>query len=231
MAETEKDLIVSKAEFARICGVHRTRPSHWIKDRKIFGAALVGEGRNAKICVREAKAQLRRHLDIGQRFGNAIDTRLEDTAPLLERRADTDDLAEGAPLDRSQFSPLARNDDAIEEQIKRERLEEIKRRNRRMAEEDALRSGRFVLAEDSRREMGKIAGRMMVWIENALPEIAGDVADHFNLPRREVLMRMKSSLRTERQRASIQVAAEAAKLPATQECDLAREEESENGAE
>src|SRR5690349_19821749 len=76
------EAVVSKSKFAELIGVTKGRVSQYIADRKIFGDALVGEGRNAQIRVDLAKAQLRQKLDIGQRLGNGIDTNLNPALPL-----------------------------------------------------------------------------------------------------------------------------------------------------
>jgi hypothetical protein len=55
--------VISKAEFARRRSVTPGRVSRWIGEGKIFGAALVGEGRSAQIRESVAVAQLRNKLD------------------------------------------------------------------------------------------------------------------------------------------------------------------------
>lgn len=68
--------IVSKSEFARICGVDPGRVSQWIAERKLTGAAFVGEGRSARINVPIAQRQLRRALDPNQMTANGSGTDL-----------------------------------------------------------------------------------------------------------------------------------------------------------
>lgn len=68
--------VVSKADYARLKSVSAARVSQWISAGQIERSALVGEGRGAKIDVALADEQLRRKLDIGQRVGNGLSTRL-----------------------------------------------------------------------------------------------------------------------------------------------------------
>src|SRR5262245_66301597 len=63
-------LIESKSDFARRTNVTPARVSQWISERKISGAALVGDGRSAEINVREALRQLDLMLDLNQRSAN-----------------------------------------------------------------------------------------------------------------------------------------------------------------
>ncbi len=60
---------VTKAEFASLVGVSRGRVSQWLRAGKIDGAAIVGEGRDARIDAELAKRQLDARLDLGQRLG------------------------------------------------------------------------------------------------------------------------------------------------------------------
>ena len=67
---------VTKAKFAEICGVTAARVSQWISEGKIHGAAIVGDGRSAKINVEKARAQLAKRLDPGQALGNGKKTKI-----------------------------------------------------------------------------------------------------------------------------------------------------------
>lgn len=69
----------TKAEFATLCNVAPSRVSHWIRDGRINGAALVGTGRAARIDVAVAQKQLRGRLDAYQMLpgGNGAGTKLD----------------------------------------------------------------------------------------------------------------------------------------------------------
>lgn len=191
---------LSKGDFARATNVTPGRVSQWIAERKIHGDALVGEGRHQRVHVETAKAQLRAQLDIGQRLGNGIDTRLAPAAPAEPIAAPPAQ----APL------PLA---DPIEEQIKRARLESIARDNRRKAEEEAARAGRYVDAEAARQQLGRQAGQMLAIFEGSLAELATSVAAQFKLPQRDVLHLLRGEFRTVRARIAALLAQRAAEVP------------------
>lgn len=69
---------VSKSEFAALINVSPGRVSQFIASGQISRAAIIGSGQRAKIDVERAKADLRLSLDVSQRLGNGIDTRLDD---------------------------------------------------------------------------------------------------------------------------------------------------------
>ena len=56
--------LMRKSAFAAQCGVHKSRLSHWLADKKLDGAAIVGVGRTALIDAPIALDQLRLRLDI-----------------------------------------------------------------------------------------------------------------------------------------------------------------------
>ena len=76
MGHAQGEEIVTKGEFAVLCKVSPGRVTQWIGDGKISPAALVGEGRSAKIRVAQAQADLKRSLDPNQMSGNGIRTRI-----------------------------------------------------------------------------------------------------------------------------------------------------------
>ncbi len=78
------DTVMSKGDFAALCNVKPSRLSHWIAEGRIFGSAIVGEGRTARIRVEEAQKQLRRTLDPNQMTANGSSTNLG-SAPAIEQ--------------------------------------------------------------------------------------------------------------------------------------------------
>lgn len=162
--------VVSKAEFAATIGVSRGRVSQWLRERKIDGAALIGEGRAAKIDVEVARQQLDARLDLGQRIG-----------------------ANGKAL--VSF-------DATDSALKAARLRQLTLANERAAEEAKLREGRYIVADDARQEMGRIAGRLIASFEGALPELADAIAASSSMPQRDALHVLRTSWRAIRARLS-----------------------------
>ncbi|MBR1150103.1 hypothetical protein [Bradyrhizobium sp. JYMT SZCCT0428] len=206
--------VVSKAAFARLKNVSAARVSQWISGGKINGAALVGEGRNAQIDVTIADQQLRERLDIGQRVGNGLATRLGDTPEASPEMP----LAVAPPAAPAAAAPAT---DKFEEAFKRERLEALQRENRKRAEEEAARAGRYVDAQAASAQMAKIAGKTMTMIDGSLPEIASALAAKFSLPQRDVLHALRAEFRGLRQQAADSLRTEAAGLPAIVETELA----------
>ena len=102
--------------------VTRGRVSQMLASRQIDGDALVGEGRNAKINVAVARAQLDARLDLGQRLG-------------ANGKANLTGGTSADPTDAS---------------IKRQRLLALELANAKARVEAAANSGRYVLAADMR---------------------------------------------------------------------------------
>ena len=89
--EMDKQKIMRKAEFGRLCNVSRTRVGQWIAAKQISGDALVGIGRDMRIVADLAIGQLNIRLDTGQRYGlKGLSTRLDAPADGAE---EDDDIA------------------------------------------------------------------------------------------------------------------------------------------
>ena len=175
--------VVSKGQFAALRNVSPGRVSQWISEGKIKPDALVGDGRNAKINVAMATQQLRDSLDVGQLTGNGVGTRLDLPLPVQPVPAPA---KEPAP------SPAG---DPIADAIKQERLDQLRRANRREAEEEAARSGKYTDAAEAARQMGVIATKMMAVMEGSLAELATAVSARFEIPQRDVLHLLRSEFR------------------------------------
>lgn len=78
---------MTKGDFATLCNVDPSRVSHWIRDGKISGEALIGKGSRARIVVDEAQRQLRMRMDSNQRTGNGLKTRLHRPKPVAPAAA------------------------------------------------------------------------------------------------------------------------------------------------
>ena len=119
------DHVLSKQSFAELIGVTPARLSQYLAEGRISGEAIVGVGRHARINVAVAQAQLKTRLDITQRIANG--------------RARLDGAGAAA----------------IEDDIKAERLAQLRHLNQRAAEEAALRAGAYVKAADVRQQFGR----------------------------------------------------------------------------
>jgi hypothetical protein len=75
----------------------------------------------------------------------------------------------------------------LDSDIRRARLEQLHLANEHTRALRAIETGRYVLATDVQREMGKIAGRMVSAFEGALGELATAIAAKSDLPARDAL--------------------------------------------
>lgn len=168
--------VLSKGDFAAHIGVTPGRVSQYIAAGMIGRDALDGQGRNAKVIVARAIEQIARKRDIGQALGNGLMTRLE-LDPVDAPAADTKPT--GAGSEPTQTS--------VDHELKQQRLEAERRRNRLAAEDEARSRGRLVDASQVRAEMTKLA--QAIEDENAgmLTDFASAVAAEFKLPQRDVL--------------------------------------------
>jgi hypothetical protein len=162
--------LVTKTKFAEISGVTGAMVSMWIKRRKIYGDAIVGEGRAARIVVDIARAQLKKTLDLSQRLGANGKVRFDDDP-----------------------------DTSVEDDIKRARLAQLELANEHARAVREAEAGRYVLAAGVQQEMGRIAGRMIGMFEGSLGELATAVAGKFNVPARDVLHVLRTTFHTIRE--------------------------------
>jgi hypothetical protein len=144
-----------------------------LAEGRISGEAIVGVGRHTRINVAVAKAQLKARLDITQRIANGR-ARL--------------DVGAGAA--------------AIEDDIKAERLAQLRHFNQRAAEEAALRAGAYVKAADARQQFGAIAARMLSTFEASFMPIANAIVASRAQTPRDVLRAMRLTWREVRAQAA-----------------------------
>jgi len=164
--------VVSKQSFAELIGVTPARLSQYLAEGRISGEAIIGVGRHARINVAVAQAQLKARLDITQRIANG--------------RARLDGAGAAA----------------IEDDIKAERLAQLRRLNQRAAEEAALRAGVYVKAADARQQFGVVAARMLSTFEASFMPIANAIVASRAQTPRDVLRAMRSTWREVRAQAA-----------------------------
>jgi len=175
--------VVSKQSFAELIGVTPARLSQYLAEGRISGEAIIGVGRHARINVAVAQAQLKARLDITQRIANG--------------RARLDGAGAAA----------------IEDDIKAERLAQLRRLNQRAAEEAALRAGVYVKAADARQQFGAVAARMLSTFEASFTPIANAIVASRAQTPRDVLRAMRSTWREVRAQAAKAQGEEALALP------------------
>lgn len=155
--------IVTKTEFAAIVNRTPGAVSHWIRDGKIKGLALVGEGSRAKIRVKTALDQLGLTLDLAQQAAQA------EPVPAAAPGENGVENAGG------NVTPL-RNPSAAE-LLQAEKLKQAQITSRQMEEDDRSRQGIYVRADLVRAEMTKrFAGftrETELWISDLAVEMLG----------------------------------------------------------
>ncbi|SHN86749.1 hypothetical protein [Bradyrhizobium erythrophlei] len=198
---------ISKVAFADAVGVSPGRVSQWIADGKIHGDALVGTGRKARIRGAIAVEQLKMKLDLDHRVRSSTKAQLEGIS-----------FASPTAVLAPAVAPRPAVSD-IEQQIQAERLEGFRRDNRRKAEEEAARSGRYVLAVDASKWFGKIGAMLINLFEGWLGQLASKLSAEFGLPQRDVLHVLRSEFRLFRASAAAGMRREAQQLPILVEDD------------
>lgn len=190
--------VVSKSRFAQLAHVSPARVSQWVADHKITGDALVGAGRSAQIRVSVACAQLKRSLDINQRLGNGVTTRLD--IGVVDAPS-SQPSPPGAAAASTPFPPAAPFD-PIEDRLKREKLEQIQRANRRSAREEAEKIGRLTDSDQARRETARAVAQCIAIFEGAIPQIATALAERFQSPQRDIVHVLRREFRQARESAA-----------------------------
>ena len=198
---------ISKKDFAGEVGVTPGRVSQWISAGQIHGEALVGSGRKARIRSEVAKEQLRNKLDVTHRARASTKAQLADNVTFRQ-------VAE-QPSARPARPVIS----DVEQLIQAERLEGFRRDNRRKAEEEAARSGRYSLTANVEKEMGRMAARLIGLFESWLGELASKLAAKFGLVQRDVLHLLRSEFRLFRGSTSVALRRDAEQLPTLIEDD------------
>jgi hypothetical protein len=204
---------VSKGEFAALIGVTPGRVSQYIAAGQIKASSLVGSGRNAKVDVEKAKADLRLTLDISQRLGNGIDTNLGSDDP-ADRQATAIQQSSSPPIQIS----------GVEHDIKQAKLEQLRRINRNGAIAEAKDRGQLIETELARAEMARVAASMLQVFEGGLTDIASAITAEFKIPQRDLLHLMRKQFRIIRERGAQQMRSHAVSLPDTVETELAADD-------
>lgn len=177
---------VSKGEFATMIGVSPGRVSQYISERKIFGHALDGEGRRARIRASVAAKQLKMTLDPSQRLGgNGVAGRRSEEAPA------------------AQSAPSTPRDDGVDE-IAAERLKQMRLKTAQAEREAALAIGRYMLTEDAKREMNRAVGEAFKMMDQGLRDMSAALAAQFALPERDVHLALVKAFREVRARGAEQ---------------------------
>jgi hypothetical protein len=106
-------------------------------------------------------------------------------------------------------------DGTVEDRIKNERLEQLALSNAKAREDASIRSGRYILASDSRQEAGRVASRLMTMFEASLTEFSSAIVAHAPASPRDALRVLRMTWREIRIRSAKSTGAEAFNLSAT----------------
>lgn len=194
--------VVSKGEFARRRGVSPGRVSQWIAAGQIAGAAIVGEGRAAQIRESVAIEQLRAKLDPMQMAGNGLSTSLKPAAAVARQAplpAGADVLPFGpaptatAPGVPPPATPTA--GEAIEDEIKRLRRDQLLRAEREAQRQEAIAAGQLTDAGAAKAAAARETARLVTMFEGSLSNFATAIAAEFKLPQRDVLHLLRGEFR------------------------------------
>ncbi|WP_281932421.1 hypothetical protein [Roseibium album] len=215
-AHAGENAVVTKGEFAKYINVTPGRVSQYIAEGKIYGDALVGTGRGARINRPIAQEQLRLVLHIGQMIGNGLETNLTGSRQPAEPTFDQ------VPPQSEESKPELPDPrvPTIEDKLKRERLFQEQIRSRKAAADEEASQGRFTLTEEVKAGNTRIAVKMIQTFEGALPTMAAKIASKFELPVRDVLHELRSEFAEMRSRAIKKSQAEADRLTATVETEI-----------
>ena len=199
--------VVPKGRFAEIINVSPGRVSQYISEGKLFGPALVGEGRAAKIRVSVARAQLQRRLDIAQRMTNGAATLLDGPSA-----ATPETMGEAAPV---AVPPVDIPRNTLDEQYKAERLAKIQAENRRIKRDELADRGVYTRSDDARDATKRAVGAVVTGVEGGLTQIAQAIAAKFEVPQRDVVHLLKQEWRGIRASIDEQLRRAAAEMPET----------------
>ncbi|MDE3830265.1 hypothetical protein LOF21_15010 [Sinorhizobium meliloti] len=166
---------MTKGAFAAHIGVSAGRISQYIAEGKIYGDALEGDGRTAKIRPAIARQQLQKTLEPSQRFG-------ANGAAVLKPSAVQPNL-QLAPSDGASAPPprLTFTDD-VADQLAAERLRQQQITTARLEREEALEVGRYMRTDDARRQTVRAVSEAFKVMEQGIPEMAKAIAAQFGVP-------------------------------------------------
>lgn len=194
---------ISKSEFARRRNVSAARVTQWIAAGQIFGPAIDGEGRSARIVEPIAVEQLKRTRNIDQAHSmNGLGTRLELDDPAAPATPHSD-----APPASSSSAPIAPpppREPTTEDKIAAARLEGLERQNRRAAIEEAQQVGDLVDSRQASAAAAREIRQLVARFEGSLADLANAIAAEFKLAQRDVLHLLRARFREIRRAGAIE---------------------------
>lgn len=204
---------MTKGAFAAHIGVSAGRISQYIAEGKIYGDALDGAGRAAKIRPAIAQSQLQKTLEPAQRFGANGQASLNTPVrqPALDLTGRT--RASVAPPPAFADEPDLLLKDDVADKLAAERLRQQQIKTAQLEREEALELGRYMLTDDARRQTVKAVTEAFKVMELGIPTMAKVIAAEFGAPMHDVMHTLLKSFRETRAKTAKDFAAVAATLP------------------
>ena len=197
--------IMTKGAFAAHIGVSAGRISQYIAEGKIYGEALEGDGRSAKIRPAIARQQLQKTLEPSQRFGvNGVAVLKSAAQPALQL-AQSDGAS--APPPRLTFT------DDVADQLAAERLRQQQITTARLEREEALEVGRYMRTDDARRQTVRAVSEAFKVMEQGIPEMAKAIAAQFGVPMHDATHALLKAFREVRAKKAAAFRSSADELP------------------
>ncbi len=176
--EIAADGTLSKSAFARLVDRNPAAVTKWIRSGKLSPVALAGKGRTARVRVVQALAELGRHLDVAQQYGQ------RPTAPVIA----LDGARAHEPTDQERYLAARARKQEIEAQQAEARL---------MAER-----GEWLRRADAEaawnRQMQALVGK----IEETPQRLAEALEREFGLDVREATIVLRREIRRLRREAA-----------------------------
>lgn len=183
---------MSKGDFANHIGVSPGRVSQYIAAGKIYGDALEGEGRLARINAAVAKAQLRQTMEPSQRFGANGAAALTSAPVVVDTNGDGADRQ--TPTSQIIIDPTI--DELAQLRLRRERI-----KTEQAEDERQLELGRYMLTIDARREMGKAVAEAYKVMEMGIGDFAKVMAAEFGVSQHDAHHALQKAFRAVRTKA------------------------------
>ncbi|WP_210268605.1 hypothetical protein [Oricola thermophila] len=205
---------MTKGEYAARRGVTPARISQYIADGKIGPSALKGEGRSARIIVEIADRHLAQRLDASQALGaNGAMSRAVNETPQPDRPAPHPPAGCDGDLQRRPAGVAETETEAALRVAAQEKAEQAKLLTAKMRRQEALETGRYILAADARAQIARATSAAFRVMEAGIRNMAADLAAQFELSEAEVSHALVKSFRAVRERAAADFKAQAEALP------------------
>jgi hypothetical protein len=202
---TAAETVVDKSRFAEMIGRSAGRISQLIAEGKISGAALIGEGRSAKICVSEALRQLNLTLHPGQQLGQGRPIPTMATAPQPQAAAPQQQFPLRAP-------PTEAED--AQQRYNMARAEKAEHEAAEMRAKAAVRSGHWVEASAAAAAFARQLREFLAAVDAALPRMAEQLAADLGIEAKAATVILRQYWREFRTTSSAEARTAAAARPA-----------------